>query len=46
MARPTGLLSLQVKASWGSAGLLNVVRRVIVAVVSPAAKVTVPAADG
>ena len=46
MARPTGLLSVQVNASWGSAGRVNVVWRVIVAVVSPAAKVTVPVAGG
>ena len=46
MSRPTGLLSSQLKNSVLSDGLLNVVRRVIVAVVSPGAKVTIPVSAG
>ena len=46
MTSPVGLLSTQVKASVISSWLLNVVWRVIVAVVSPAAKVTVPVSAG
>ena len=46
MARPSGVLSTQLKTSSLSEGLLNVVWRVIVAVVSPAAKVTAPVAAG
>ena len=44
MARPTGLLSTQLKTSSLSRSLLHEVWRVIVAVTSPGAKVTVPVA--